>query len=305
MAAKSKSVSTDDTSKATEKNQASLDNDESNDFLALNNKNAKEFLQEFVLECQRVLSSFLRKKISISLDSVTPFVPDQYQADGKKELVLSFQTQPRIHYGIIFFDFLFLHIVITVLFGGELDPNEPVMNRSGKLGMKIATKLAELCLQAMEKIIKDYLKIEMTLTNLNPQLYHFVNQDKLISFLCFNLGIHYESTTTQLNIVVPGHLFDAKIEELSVPVEINEEESPDDSLERLFESQLQDSMVEISVSLPDIKLRVNDALDLKTGDIIPIGDPSSVMIYLGSKKIFKGQAGQIKQKRVVKITDKI
>lgn len=280
--------------------------DYSRDPLSLDDKNSKDFLQEFVVEHQKRLSSFLRKKITIRLNGVTSFYPDKYQHDFDKEIVLSFQVTPGAQHGILFFDFLFLHTVITLLYGGVVDPNEPVMNRMGKFGIRIATKLAEICLGALQHSIQEHLKIDSTLTNLSPHLYSFCKQDKLLQFLNFSLTINYESINSTLNIVVPGNLFDTKLDEATHSPSVNHDLMTSElDLQKLFDSRLHDSVVDLCVALPDIKLRVQDALDLKSGDLIPMGDPESVLVYLGNKKLFKGLVGQANTKRVVKITTKL
>ena len=65
------------------------------------------------------------------------------------------------------------------------------------------------------------------------------------------------------------------------------------------------SSVTLIATLDDIKLKIKQIMELKSGDLIPISDPTVVFLTHNNKKIFKGTAGQANTKRVVKIEENI
>ena len=72
-----------------------------------------------------------------------------------------------------------------------------------------------------------------------------------------------------------------------------------------IKTQVVDSIVNISISLPDVSMKANDFLNLKEGDLIPIGDPTMVYVCLNNYKLFRAVAGQSNSNLVVKITEQI
>ena len=68
-----------------------------------------------------------------------------------------------------------------------------------------------------------------------------------------------------------------------------------------IENQVVDSNITIIASLPEINFKAKDLMSLKNGDLIPIGDPTLVDVYLNDVKLFCANAAQANSKRIIKI----
>jgi flagellar motor switch protein FliM len=275
----------------------------------LDNNASKDFSQEFVIEFQSVLTSFLRKKVTVNLEGIIPFLVDKVFLSSESHVVLSFRLMPENQYGVVFFDFSLLSSVITLLYGGYIDDTESAFASLGKFGIRIAIKLCELALMSLQQSIKEHLNIEITFSEFSPQLYQFFNQDKMLQFVDFSLRLNYEAINPIMHIILPGHLFNKKVDVLNSHTEDKSRDTPDINpqfaLDKLLKSELSDSVIDLLIGLPAIKLRADDVFKLQSGDIIPIGDPSKVLITFAKQKLFQGMAGQMNGARVVKITEKL
>ena len=72
-----------------------------------------------------------------------------------------------------------------------------------------------------------------------------------------------------------------------------------------FKNDLIDASVDLVALLPTIKLKLSEAMSLKKGDIISIGDPEQVELLVGDQTVYKAVVGQSNALRVVKITDTV
>lgn len=262
-----------------------------------------DFIHACLAEQQDTLSSFLRQKINCQLHTIEFSTPEQLHPISNQTIMHSVLITPDNQQGLVFFDFACLHLVMTLLYGGQPTPNEPIMTQLGKFGSRIALKLAELCITAFQRSLQTQLKIDREFSAISPYLYSFFNQATPHRLLLFSMSIRFETLSSTIHIVMPETLFHVPSDGPQEPLEPTAM-TPETMLNKLQESELQTTLVEITASLPEIKLKISDVIDLKAGDLIPIQDPLSVYIALNEKKMFKASAGKVNTTRVVKIISK-
>lgn len=264
----------------------------------------------FTAESQSKLSSFLRKKVFIRFNSVSSGLYDEIEHDYSRLLMLNYRISPYDKYGLISFDFIFLHSVINLLYGGTISNNEPVMRGLGKSGIKIAKKVTEIFLNVLQDAMTEFLKAQVKMTDISNQLGAVFKQEKYDK--CYNVSFcaHFDSVTCNLNIILPEKIFEhseiGDIANAGMAAINNTEQLADAPIfDEKTRYELIDSHVTVSINLPNIPLKLRDVVNLKAGDIIPIGDPTTVFVKLNDKKLYKASAGQANQRRAVKITEKM
>jgi flagellar motor switch protein FliM len=266
----------------------------------------------FASESQIRLSSFLRKKIIIKFKSINYCLFDEIDHDYTTSLMLNFQMSPHNKHGLITFDFIFLHSVINLLYGGATTSNETIMRQPGKSGLKIAVKVAEIFLDVLQESMIEHLKINLKILKLSSQLGSFFMKGN--SEKCFNVSfsVLFDPIVCNLTLVIPEELIESELlrENLhqSAIIEGKKEQDMVSSppvFDDKARKELIDSHITISANLANVTLKLRDVVNMKPGDIIPIDDPTLVYITLNKKNIFKASAGQSNQRRAVKILDKI
>lgn len=263
-------------------------------------------------ESQARLSSFLRKKVPIKFNSINTCLFDDIEHDYNRLLMLNFRILPFEKYGLITFDFIFLHSVINLLYGGTIGNNESIMRGLGKSGLKIAGKVSEIFLGVLAEAMSEYLKTPISMSEASNHLGAVFKQEKYDK--CYNVSfcVYFDALSCNVNFLIPERLFrNSDVEEAedasALPEPSLPEAAPVDApiFDDRARNDLIDSNVTVSIALPPITLKLGDVVNLKSGDIIPIGDPTRVLVRLNDKTLYKGSAGQSNQRRAVKITEKL
>ncbi|MEO8400434.1 MAG: FliM/FliN family flagellar motor switch protein [Gammaproteobacteria bacterium] len=267
----------------------------------LNNKSLKNITELNWSEVEKILSSFLRKKIVVQSKSAhVTRVTDALTGKTEKHVYSVFKLIPSNYYSLVVLDMPLLHQAINFIFGGQTNDKEPVIETPGKVGIIIAEKIAQLCMEGFSQACKEYGNVNyeaiktVTLPNLISK---FSMEDRVYTM---ELSVLFGEVETSLSVMVAADFLHDFI-----PAIIVELGNQDDSWRTTIESQVVDSDVTISVALPEIDMMVNDLVTLKSGDLLPIGDPTSVYISLNDTKLFIGNAGQANSSRVVKILSEI
>lgn len=266
-------------------------------------KSLEKFHEMAAADCTRNLTSFLRHKISVKSKSISEmFVRDHLKDSEEKNVYTVFLASPNDCYGMVIIDLCMLDQVINYLYGGHNTDKATAMTSPGKIGIIIAEKLSEIILEAIVSSSKEYGKFsyQINKTIAIPTLTSKVSMDDKVYVLNFNVFLGELETT--LSITLPSQFitqfFSFKMVEEAKPVESNFWRSA-------IETQVVDSYVNINAVLPDVNMKITELLSLKPGDLIPIGDPTSVYVCLNNLKLFRAVAGQANSKRVVKILSEV
>lgn len=295
-----------------EPNALITDVDNVGDSFYFENDTIESVVSFLTSEGQLRLSSFLRKKVLIKFNSITSCLFDDIEHDHTRLLMLNFCISPYEKYGLIFFDFIFLHSVINLLYGGVVSNNEPIMRGLGKSGIKIAKKVSEIFLGVLQESMMEYLKTDLRFSEASSHLSAVFKQEKYEK--CYNISLcaWFDSVVCNVNFVIPERIFsNSDAEEVvdgnsSAPSANSKDVVAQSSIfDEKARNELIDSSVSVSVSLPQIALKLKDVVNLKAGDIIPISDPATVFVTLNNKKLYKASAGQSNLRRAVKITEKL
>lgn len=254
-------------------------------------------------ECEKILASFLRKKAivkikSFDLTSYSVFLKD----NSEKKVFSAFHILPNDHFGMFILDYTLLHQTINMLFGANLIKDEVIFENVGNIGIIIASKFAELCLAGVAHAGKEYgeLNFEQTkTTQLASMISHFDDPDHIY---ILDLALFVDDFEMNFKLLLTAAFLH---EFIPVKNSADTRHREKDFWRTAIKSQVVDSVVNVTVNLPDITMKVKDFMSLKEGDMIPISDPTLVYVCLNNIKLFRAMAGQSNSKRVAKITNQI
>lgn len=278
----------------------------------IENSAVANIIELFSKESQIRLSAFLRKKIIVKFDTIGSCLFQEIDHDYTKLLMLNFHISPHDKHGLITFDFVFLHSVINLLYGGVVNCNETIMRGLGKSGFKIAGKVSEIFLAVLQEAMIEHLKIQLKISDVSTQLSSVFKQGHTEQ--CYNISflVIIDSLVCNLNLIIPEHIFSSRVVEAdtesSLPVdEIDNQDCVSSSsiFDEKARKELIESNVVVSVNLAKITLKLKNVVNLKPGDVIPVGDPTQVYVALNNKNLFKASAGQSNLRRAIKIVEKL
>ena len=251
-------------------------------------------------ETEKLLSSLLRKKITIRPHE-SKFGKLAECLDGKleKHAYSVFHLSPNNAFGLTALTYPFLHQMTNILYGGVLNPNDPVRDSPGNIGVIIAEKISEVIMEGLSTACKEYGKLVY-------QIYKTVTLPTLISKLSMDDEVylmHYKiimgDVETELNIIIPV-VYLLKF----LPPDTDEDGNyvrKDAVWRSAIQNQVIDSRVMVVAALPEVTMKMSELLALKSGDIIPIGDPTIVDVCLNDTRVFRATAAQANETRIIKI----
>src|SRR5579885_28421 len=243
-------------------------------------------------ECEKNLSSFLRKKAIIKTKSFNlGKVSACLAADSDKKTVYSvFRLSPNEHYGMVLVDLGLLHQIINLLFGGKINANEKTIENPGKVGTIVAEKLSNLCLTALRDSCVEYgaLTYDILKTTNSQNLASNLGLEPDDQVYIMDLSIFFDEVETSLKLLLTE---DFLIQFIPAKTEGSKHREKD-FWRTAIKTQVVDSYVTINVTLPDVSMKVKDFMALKDGDLIPISDPTMVYVCLNNLKLFRASAGQ-------------
>lgn len=269
---------------------------------SLNQKALKNISELTWSECEKNLSSFLRKKILVSSKSAKFTKLNEALQDKTEKYVFTvFKIFPQNHYAVALVNLPLLHQAINYLFGGLTNDSGTVIDSPGKIGKIISEKLCQLSMDGFMQACKEYGNItyETVKTVTLPNLITKLSMEDVV--FAMDLSVAFGEMETLLSIFVADDFFYELI-----PFHAHEMVTVDsESWRSAIQSQVVDSTITVSVSLPEVSMKASDLMSLKNGQLIPIGDPTNVYVCLNNKKLFLGTAGQANSNRVVKILNEI
>lgn len=267
---------------------------------AVNTHAMKNVMELTWSECEVLLSSFLRKKISVRLKDMPHGKLSDF-LDSEKHVYTVFLLEPFNSYCLVIIDLTVLHYMVTYLYGGHKNSNnDTVIESPGRIGVIVATKISQIILDGFVQACREYGTITyqtiktVTLPNLISKL---AMEDRVFSL---NLSATFGEKETSLSIILTEEFVFKFLPANAIP-EIQASETQ--SWRTAIQKQVIDSFVTLSASIPEVTLKASELVALKPGDLIPISDPTVVNICLNNLKLFSGMAGQANSTRVVKILD--
>jgi flagellar motor switch protein FliM len=266
----------------------------------LENKKIVGIIENATNLFKKSLSDFLAKKIDLHFNTIQFSTVADLNLGETPYVLSSIHFTPSDLSGLIYFDYVFIHNVIDILFGAGIYKSKAIISSLGKSGGVIAKKVIEFFIAGLQEAISEHEKTQINLLKITENSSLILNQPLPEQFFDLAFEVEFNGVNAQLHIAIPDLIF----ENIIVDNKANPFENSDDIIVKdSLKKEIIDSTVTLTAYLQDIKLKVSDIMELKSGDMISIHDPTIVYLAHNQKKIFKGSVGQSNSLRVVKILD--
>lgn len=268
----------------------------------INEKLLNNINRLFGADFEEQFATFLRTKITANIKSIVHARLSECLANKmEKHVYCVFHFQPHDTYGMIAIDSMLLNNIITVLFGGKINADETVVERTGKIGIIIAEQISKILLDCFAKACGEYGQVTYEIVKIiaHPNLTSKLSLEDRIHMT--DMAIYFGEMETAIALLTVDGFY-----EKFIPAKTKEVKHVESNFWRsAIETQLSDSYVTLNATLSDIHIKVNELLKLKAGDLIPIGDPTIAYVCLNQVKLYRANAGQANSKRVAKILSEI
>ncbi len=251
-------------------------------------------------ECEKVFSSFIRKKVNVKPKGAQ-LGKLSYCLEGKieKHVFGVFHLTTTNDFCLVVIALPLLHQMINALYGGVMNSKEPIIEYPGNIGLIVAEKICELALEGFCIACKEYGTVNFERTKT-------VTLPNLISKLSMEDDIYALTYTTTMGEVESDLAFMLPVQFLHKFLPINniqdeERLKQNHAWRDVIKNQVIDSDITVVASLPELILKTKDIVAMKSGDLIPIGDPTVVDVYLNDVKLFCANAAQANSNRIIKI----
>ena len=249
----------------------------------LENKTTTTLIQNFSINLQKELSDFIGTKATVDINSVVFSTSENSTLKKDNFVISSFAISPIEHVGLFRFNYPFMHYIFDALFGAGTNNNSELISSLGKSGHKIAEKTAEICTNAFSKSLQEISSIKLKPLNLSDKPKTTISKHLPDYFFELTFTAEINGSSTMFSLIVPEALF----EEITA-IEKNHHSSGQRNkiVDEEIKKDIISSSVTLIATLDDIKLKIKQIMELKSGDLIPISDPTVVFLTHNNKKIF-------------------
>ena len=191
------------------------------------------------------------------------------------------------------------------LLGGGKEKSPQLRRPLTELEMRLVNKMTRLFLSELHKAWENVVKLTLSIERVesNPHLVSIVPPNEVVVLISFELSLG--ELLGMMNLCIPYN----SIERIAGRLTANTwqaygKRAATDFSRNQLARRLAQSEMELSVTLAESTVTMSELLGLKVGDIITtdhdIGSPLEVM--LGDQRKFEAQAGALKGKKAIQIT---
>lgn len=256
----------------------------------------------FCTELENKFTVLLRKKVSVKSKPATIVkVEECLKQVNERDLYSAYKLHPSESYGLVAIEYPMLDQSINLLYGGKMQAKIGEENWCGKIGVITGEKVSRLVLTCLADACKEYGKVDYDHYKTNRVISNVNNMEDGDMVYYSDFMLSFEDFEGKISVYLSEHFFNNLI-----PASTGKNGHVErDFWRTAIKSEVMDSYVSIGINMMDARLKVGEFMDLKEGDVIPIGDPTLVYVCLNNLRLYRGVAGQSNGNVVVKIVSQI
>ena len=139
-------------------------------------------------------------------------------------------------------------------------------------------------------------------SEVNPQFANIVSPTEVVIVTTFHIEL--EGGGGELHVAFPYSMIEPIREQLDAGVQ-SDRSDVDERWSLSLQEEMKEAKVNLSSTLVETTMNLQDVLDFKEGDIIPVDMPSEVSVCVEDPPVFKGRFGVSRGNKAIKITEKI
>ncbi len=206
---------------------------------------------------------------------------------------------------LIVFDPKLVFGLVENFFGGEGRFYSRIEGRDfTPMEMRVIKNLLDASFEDMQKAWEPVMELTFEFVNseVNPQFANIVSPTEIVVVNDFHIEL--EGGGGNLHVTFPYSMIEPIREILDTGIQ-SDRSGVDRRWQRALEEEIPLAKVEISSTLTEATLTVEELLKIKPGDIIPVNLPETVVLYVEDIPLFRGQFGVSNGIYALKITERI
>ncbi|MGQ9830647.1 MAG: flagellar motor switch protein FliM [Thermochromatium sp.] len=170
--------------------------------------------------------------------------------------------------------------------------------------MRVIKNLLDACFDDMQKAWEPVMRLDFEFINaeVNPQFANIVSPTEIVVVNDFHIEL--EGGGGNLHVTFPYSMIEPIREVLDTGLH-SDRSGADKRWQRALEEEIPLAKVEISSVLVEATLTIEQLLNIKPGDIIPVNLPETVVLYVEEIPIFRGKFGVSNGVNAIKILEPI
>ncbi len=196
-------------------------------------------------------------------------------------------------------------ILVDNYFGGEGKFHAKIEGREfTPTEQRVIHMFMEICFEDLIKAWEPVMPIEFEFTSreVNPQFANIVSPTEVV--VVSSLHVELEGGGGNIHITMPYSMIEPIRELLDAGVQSDRVDTDERWMISLSD-EIKSAEVEVSATLTKTPLTLQEVINLKEGDIIPIDMPDTVGVYAEDIPLFKATHGVHNGNYAIKITDKM
>jgi flagellar motor switch protein FliM len=252
------------------------------------------------------LSAALRKVANIGVNSSGPIKFGEFMNSLPLPSCLNIlRVEPLRGSAVMVIESKLLYALVDSLFGGSDVPYTKIEGKDfTPIEIKIARRIVMAAIDDLEKAWAPVfpVKIHYSRTEINPQFVAVVPPSDVVISTAFDVEL--EKMSGSIKLVIPYSTLEPIKSKLSVGFQ-NEQLEVDHIWINRIKTQLMATNVNLSVSLGNAFINLNEFTELKKGDVLILDKDSDkpLDIMVEGLQKFKGVPGVVKGNKAIKIVE--
>lgn len=250
--------------------------------------------ERFARIFQISMSATLKKIVEVHLASVEVTKFGEFMRNIPLPSCINiFKMEQLKGFSLMIIDPRMVYLLIDHFFGGKAQTHVKIEGRDfTPIEQRIISRIVTLALQDIEKAWRPVhpVKVELSRTEINPQFASVVTPTEVVIVVTFDVEI--DSTPGKMNLCIPYPSIEPIKEKLQAGYQSDHYEVDGKWMDR-FREQLLECSVPITVELGGTKIKVQDILNLMTGDVILLDKAADEQIVAKIESVpkFNGRPG--------------
>ncbi|WP_019591423.1 flagellar motor switch protein FliM [Thioalkalivibrio sp. ALE20] len=252
------------------------------------------------------LFNMLRRsaEISVSGTRLTKFSEYMHSLFVPTSLNLV-RAHPLHGTGLFVFDPKLVFILVDNFFGGDGRFYTRIEGRDfTPMEMRVVHSILEGAFEDMTKAWEPVMDIDFEFLNseVNPQFANIVSPTEIVVINEFHIEL--DGGGGNLHVTLPYSMIEPIREQLDTGIQ-SDRSDVDQRWMNALREEVQDADVEISSVLTEAEVTVQELLDIKPGDIIPVDIPEEVTLKVEDIPLLRGKFGVSNGQNAIKITGRV
>jgi flagellar motor switch protein FliM len=262
--------------------------------------------ERFARHMRVSLFNMMRRSSEVSINGITTIKFGEYIHSLFVPTSLNMvRFRPLKGTGLITMEARLVFILVDNFFGGDGRYHAKIEGREFTLTeRRIIQMLLKLIFEDYKEAWAPIMDVsfEYLDSEVNPAMANIVNPTEVVVISSFHIEL--DGGGGDFHVSLPYSMLEPIRELLDAGVQSDREDT-DLRWSRALRDEILDVSVGLSTHMVDVELSLQQVMDLKDGDIIPIEMPEHITLFVEDLPTFRGKLGRSRENVAIQITEKI